>query len=194
MPSGAEFGRGALGGAGVGFSFGGPVGAGIGAVVGVISSLFGGDDDDELEAITERINKRRRETLRAGFDIISKETQKQIGRVNRSAVKASAAGGGAVSSQALALPGIGKVTENTGTNLERFLTETNRSFDNQITNLEAQNATQEPNFLDYALEFGGQIAKMKLNTDYINALTPGSLNTPVEPPWGWGSGPGGGGE
>lgn len=146
-----NFGGGVKAGVGLasaGLAFGGPVGAAVGGVLGLLSGFAGGDPYAEREkrkrdALTALTNAKAK-ALREGTDRIIQQTSNIISKAKGDALRGAISSGRASAAEANQLPVVSQAAA-AGTNaIGNFQTSTESAYAQQAANIEAEYAMDTP--------------------------------------------------
>lgn len=184
-----DFLSGAGGGAMAGSTFG-PIGTGVGAVLGGISSLFGSSPADQrkqsydqtrklIQGLREESNRRRQEQLRTGIQTIGKMGGNLAGASRQGAASRAAGMGRAQDTESFVLPVEQQANASTNKAAGGFVSDTNSRFDNELAGLDNAELQAQfqynqtpttPSVGSTLLGAGSAISKVAQTQSYLDSL------------------------
>lgn len=173
--------QGSILGAAGGFMAGGPIGAGIGFLGGLLSDS---PEEKRQKAVSDAIaelDKIRLRTLERGRKTINQSIQSNLAFASAGAAR-RARQAGANDAEAFVIPAQTGVISEGNKALTSFESNTNNQYDSAIANLKTGQALSpvSPSFGDYILPIGEAIGKYKQNQDYISMLKGAGQTVPTE--------------
>ena len=173
MANFGDFLSGAAGGAEAGLASGNPLIAAGSAIVGGISSLFGGNQQEkQMNEYRDRIAKMRTQAIQTGALQIGGQTQRNMSAARQAAGRRAAAMGRTGDTEAMTAPIESRAQVAGGEAMNQYLQSTNSQYDKMLGQGELSYASRstQPSTGQYIQTLGGGVAKYMQNKDYIKAL------------------------